>query len=56
MKEIHRRSADEAVNQMLLTAYHRQISLVWDREECSHSVALVNYPYAVVTVMMDPVD
>lgn len=33
MKEVRKKSADAAVNQMLLNAYRRQISLSWDRSE-----------------------
>lgn len=33
MKQVFKKSVDEAVNQMLLTAYRRQIPLAWDRAE-----------------------
>ena len=33
MKQVFKKSTDEAVNQMLLTAYRRQIPLAWDRAE-----------------------
>lgn len=33
MKQVSKKSADEAVNQMLLNAYRRQIPLAWDRAE-----------------------
>lgn len=33
MKEVHKKSTDEAVNQMLVSAYKRHIDLAWDRAE-----------------------
>jgi hydroxylamine reductase (hybrid-cluster protein) len=33
MKQVHKKSTDEAVNQMLLSAYKRHIDLAWDRAE-----------------------